>query len=633
MRVLLTGVLAAVLASPVTAAVRAVIPNCCVGTSFIDVLDPATGAVEASVSTGALSNNGSSAGVGFILTKDGQGAVVQTLTYSYFPTGAAYVLTVVDLLTGKVSGTLPVPADGYSLAVNPKSGVVYASYQGAGGTHIQEIDPIHVTIVRDVTVGDFGGTFPPGLVVSPDGDTIYLATQNGPVVVQASTLQQTGSVSIPCTGAMILSPNGATLYVETCGTTDIDFVDTATLQVTQAVPFTGDFWSFAISPDGAQIYLAAGVSLLTLDVKTLALSAAALPVYAGQIAVSPNGTVYVGAPQEYDDYGQISVFDPATQAVVNTYNTSGPGDFAVGANGSFLYYYGFQTVPVAMTGTAPSTTIARTGISGWGTGAGAYDPKDNLVLSPDGWSNVNILDGDTLRTKASLNVPGLNGRVLFANDLAYAMLGNGIASFDPVALTVGQSVPIPCLDTSGGTYGQPAQSGNFIYLPVSNLYGPVCAGIAVFDTQRNALAALWPFRKPPALAVAPGSLVGYAIVYPVSSQTADLKEIDLKTGKTLRHVHLQSRSGPMLAISPDGSTLYVTLNKTVHRIGTQNLNIVDASPVQVRNFLNVTPDGQYIYSFSDSYNPPAVVILSASLQVVGTIPDTVFTTSMFFAGQ
>jgi DNA-binding beta-propeller fold protein YncE len=155
------------------------------------------------------------------------------------------------------------------------------------------------------------------MTVSPDGKTIYLKGSPYAAVaaVQASNLKPIGTVPLSDSSYAAVSSDSSTLYVAAGEYPNmaVTVIDTATLQVTQNVPLASlsVLFGLAISPNGSQLYLPAqanfqGEDIFTLDLATQALTAVPA-VVTGNIAVAPDGTVYVG------DGSEVLVFDPASQ--------------------------------------------------------------------------------------------------------------------------------------------------------------------------------------------------------------------------------------------------------------------------------------------------------------------------------
>jgi hypothetical protein len=92
----------------------------------------------------------------------------------------------------------------------------------------------------------------------------------------------------------------------------------------------------------------------------------------GGIAVSPDGTVYVGnTSNNIQDGSEVLVFDPASQSVTGTLSAYGYGPFALNSTGSRLYYLNQQSSTLAATAPPPSsqTSLAR-------------PPPGNLIVPP-----------------------------------------------------------------------------------------------------------------------------------------------------------------------------------------------------------------------------------------------------------
>lgn len=183
-----------------------------------------------------------------------------------------------------------------------------------------------------------------GLAFSPDGSRVYVASpgfyqgtpgSNQLMVVDTRTLQQVAGspLSLPYPVGPVLSPDGTRLVVACQGSSEIVAIDTATLQVTQRVPFTGGSGIMAMvgSADGKRLFVACtgflmapNTCLITLDAQTLQLvgftrqGRGALSC----LAASPDGRhIYAAAPIN-DSYwiapgpSLLQVFDAATLDLV-----------------------------------------------------------------------------------------------------------------------------------------------------------------------------------------------------------------------------------------------------------------------------------------------------------------------------
>ncbi|HZZ43695.1 MAG TPA: bifunctional YncE family protein/alkaline phosphatase family protein [Tepidisphaeraceae bacterium] len=166
-----------------------------------------------------------------------------------------------------------------------------------------EIDLTTSKPIRSISVGNA----PWGVALSPDGHRAYVSNWAGrrataadktgdsagtPVVVDDRGIPSTGSVSVIDTdhgkiladipvglhpGAVLLSPDGATLFVANANSDSVSVIDTAANQVTQTLNVKPDPrlpWgscpnALALSPDAKTLYVALGgnnaIAVLNLD--------------------------------------------------------------------------------------------------------------------------------------------------------------------------------------------------------------------------------------------------------------------------------------------------------------------------------------------------------------------------------
>ena len=484
------------------------------------------------------------------------------------------------------------------------------------------------------------------MTVSPDGQTIYLTGLGYPEVaaVKASNLKLIGTVPLSDSWDAAVSPDSSTLYVADGQYPGVamTYVDAATLAVTQTVPLASVsvVFGLAISADGSQLYLPGqadfqGTDIFTLDIASQALMSVPV-VVAGNIAVSPAGTVYVG------DGSDVVVFDPASQSVKATFRAFGSGPLALNSTGSELYLLNEFSSSLAETGVPPSPTVVAKVATGYLSSA-TYDSPNNLVLVADTANNIEVLDARTLQPAGQIFIP----------NLAYAFLntggGSGFATsstpqifrFDPISLQVTGTASIPGGDANFlWNYSQPILSGSTLYVPfVRTLNGgpadPSAApstapgGLAVIDTVQMTLKAIWPFSALPLLGLAAGGGAAYAVV-PGANQELNLDRIDLSTGQIVTHVQIPGLNTSGIysnpAASPDGGTVYFSNNNTLYTFNAKTLALTNTVPGIGLVNLTVSPDSGYVYGAAPPCYGCAIqyseqIVSTSLLEVVATMPS------------
>ncbi len=628
-------------------AIHAVIANCCSGSGTIIEIDATNFNIDGYVSTGAISTGTFSGTDKLVLAKGGRNAVVESTTfYSKVLVGPS-LLTVVDLQTGTASQPLTLPDSSGPLAINPRTYTIYYNYGDQDGdSHIVKIDPSSLTIVDDVDIGPFACV---GMVVAPDGTRIYLESEGSATAV-LSTTELTSLGTLPFAGPVAVSPDSSTIYI--ANSSNIEVISATSLEPTASVPYSSYSNAVGLSPDGSSLYVATGdQQLCVMNTRTLALSCQSLSATVGAVTVSPNGTVYLSAESPF---GEILVFDPSSQSVVGSHEFPNGGPVAVSPSGNQLYFSGYFA-QMSSTGAVPSTDLVRVAATGVGVGQGAYDRADDLVLFGDEQGFVEEFDAATLLMKGIVQVPsdsysvantallGYNGSgISISNQPFNGKSNGGVVRFDPVSMEITGEVGVPCsrYNTCLG-----AVSKGHAYVFFSPGYpSEACSGIEVVDTATMTVEGILPPPEymPIAFRISPANEgIGYEVHYGeqyVGPST--VTQIDLTTGAVVNRGQLPIPSNPVayLAISPDGSVIYVVLvidpndfiDGTLYALDAQTLQVTASADLDLYDFLDVTPDGQYLYS----QTPGGIAIISTStLQIVQTIPTTINAGSVVFVGN
>jgi YVTN family beta-propeller protein len=99
------------------------------------------------------------------------------------------------------------------------------------------------------------GSLPTGIVFSPDGKTVYVANQAGPVsVLDVASQQVIATIAVDFPLAVRVSPDGNQLFVATGGSTVV-VVDVGTRAVTGTIEVGFSPNGFAVHPNGRQLYV------------------------------------------------------------------------------------------------------------------------------------------------------------------------------------------------------------------------------------------------------------------------------------------------------------------------------------------------------------------------------------------
>lgn len=652
-------VLSSISAMQILAAPVVVIPNGGTGVGSLSVLDPATGTIERNLVTAIAPKLpvGGITNYSFAITNGGGTAAVIAAQPS--ATSVVYVLSAVNLRTGAITGYRElsfVPPKALALvAANPKATILYLGYvDHSGNFHIQELDPTTLHVMQESNLGAHGGQ---NMIVSPDGQTIYLIGSSAVVAVEASNLKVIGTVPLAVSFFnATVSPDSSTLYV-TAGeypNVSVAVIDIATLQVTESIPISeiSVIFGLGISPNGSQLYLAAqenfqGTDIFTVDLATQALAAVSVVVDGG-VAVSPDGAVYVG------DASVVLVFDPVSQSVTRRLTAYGVGVFALNPTGGRLYYLNSQSSTLAVTAPPPSGTILGVAATGQ-LDSTAYDATNNRLLAADTANNIEVLDASTFQPTGHLFLPNLNTTPPYLNasgGSGFVTMAGQVLRFDPVTLEITGRASLPSSSNYLVSYSQTVMDGSTLYVPFSFSFngGPIQFGgragdtsqsvpqngVWVIDTAQMKIVATWPFPALPLLGLTTGASVGFAVL-PAGDQKLDLEKIDLSTGKIIAHVQVPGAnpfdSNP--AVSPDGSTIYLFSGQALLIFNAATLVQTQTAISYELSNLTVSPDGSYLYGGTTSPCQACSeqIISTSSLELVGTIPvSTAYAEPVLFLG-
>lgn len=187
----------------------------------------------------------------------------------------------VDLVQRKQTATLSVSFP-HSVAINPDGRLAYVS-RSMFSSFVDVIDLATFTRISTITVG----RSPQGLIVSPDGKSLYVANYGAGTVSVVDTATNKVKTSFPVASPrnFAFSPDGSKLYITNYTGGTVSVVDTATSAVVRTVKVGANPHGIAADSKGTRLYVSnfSSNSLSVIDTNTF------LPVATVQTGVGPLG--------------------------------------------------------------------------------------------------------------------------------------------------------------------------------------------------------------------------------------------------------------------------------------------------------------------------------------------------------
>ncbi len=465
---------------------------------------------------------------------------------AYVSTTAQTAISTLDASSGSVSKLANGGINGTSFVVSPDGRTAYVTESVSQPSFSLSVNVIDLTSGKITgTLGPYGRT---NLALSPDGSLLYLGVGGGDFsyleIISTSTLSLLSEApTSPCQCQIAAAPDGSKVYVGT--TLDLEVFDGKTLAPIATIPL-GLTTGISISADGGKLY-----------------------------ALTPNANVMA-----------VVVDTAANTVIAGIPNQSGQGSLAgtvLSADGQTLYITGNR----GLLRVATSTNTVIDLVSSPALSAEA-------AVSPDGkYLYVNRVIAEQLIDSDSATVPGLlqfdTAAATFANlpiggpaiaeqipssgSPVYVLQGiYAITAEDAVSGTITKTV------STSGTYTLAASSSGNVVAGVTqvSLSGENAAEISVLSTATHtvegqfttllpAAVSSFPFTYPIVLN-ADGTLAYLA--YPATSDLGyheTLVSILALPGGTVQHSFpvYSTYGGPAsLAVSPDGSTVFVLLSSS-----------------------------------------------------------------------
>lgn len=172
-------------------------------------------------------------------------------------TGTALVF---DAQSGKVLANVTVGGEPEGVTLSPDGSVVYVTSEEGGIVSL--IDTKTNRLIKQLKVGQR----PRAAAFAPDGSRAYVTGENDAsvTVIDARKHEVIQTIKLPGDGVrpmgVLVSPTGRWVYVATGRGRKVLAIDATTLKVSWEVTVGERPWGVAVSPDGARIYSANGPS-------------------------------------------------------------------------------------------------------------------------------------------------------------------------------------------------------------------------------------------------------------------------------------------------------------------------------------------------------------------------------------
>jgi len=256
-------------------------------------------------------------------------------------------VTVVDIAANAVLTRIPVGNGPYGVDVSPDGDLVYVTSEEDG---ISVIDSATNTVVGSIPVNATT------VAASPDGSVIY-AVSNGEgtlTAMDSASHEILGSVDVgasPC--GIAVNPSGTRIFVASLEEGTVRVVDAADLSVMDTLQVSEpgtEVLDIEVSPDGSLVYAVSDYScqLTVIDARTNSIirSVSYMPerrLDDAYLAVSPDGqSIYLSL---LSNASSIRIIDASSLEILKTIPAGYPSDLSFTPDGAFVY------VPDAYTNT------------------------------------------------------------------------------------------------------------------------------------------------------------------------------------------------------------------------------------------------------------------------------------------
>jgi len=501
-----------------------------------------------------------------------------------------WAINILDPKSGTTLATLPLSVNATALLFDAAGRFAYMSL---GNGDLIKIDVASRRAIRAASLGG-PGTYA-GMVFSSDGSELFLVPSGTSEirVIDSKSLTTIASIPVPPSigsifvfGSTLLVTNGSTLL----------YFDTTTLQQTNSAAVPSASGVFGVSPDGSKIYLSSnccGGTPNTMEIVDFS---------SGEILVTQvfsnvdllNLFLSPDAKQIVVASSPVLLVDPNTLATTKTVWSVGIPNSAAYLDPNNLLMLNYYTggMMVIDQASAQVTDAFPLGLSPL-SGEVADTSRDLVYVGGHYYQDgtPNVISAKSNRIVENLPVADGFAPVAIAGNQLYGIVSGGSLVYN---LASGASVPLPPpVPPKSGQYvfetaGAVPPNGKTYWVPYGFMGG--LSGVAIYSTATNSLVGGIPNLPAIYTVFSPDSSTAYIaspMLVAVFSTTTFQKTATFNYTTTFTS----------LALSPDGSILYATDEKTIYVLdaATGAEKQMFALPAAVKGTMALSPDGTTLF--------------------------------------
>lgn len=394
-------------------------------------------------------------------------------------------------------------------------------------------------------------------------------------------------------------PHQDLIYVANDRAWTVSAIDRATGGVVATIPMDMAPAALAITPDGLRAYVSGRAAsndgfpgaVAIIDLTAHALTGSVpLDQFPDDLAMTPDGRrVYVA-----HFYGRgVSVIDTATNAIVASIPIEGnPGGLAISPDGELVYVANLSAPEIPVISVATNRIVASVSLDPTSYALAISIPKSGGFAYAVGRATPTFtseIELATNRVTRTLPFPGsrLAAHLAVTPDgrFAYANVVDQTWSSDVgvVDLVAGEQVATVAVGD--------AHDPLVISPDGATAYVGARSGIAAIDTQTNSIRARITSEGPRRALLSPDGATAYLL----NEISESLAVLDTAEGQITSRIPL-GKTPVDMAISPDGSSVYITLrgpdeNGGVAIFDTVSNTVVTTIPMGYPGGVAISPDG------------------------------------------